>query len=368
MNMRVKHSMCLTALLYVATTTAAASYLSHQDKPHSLVYPDLAAPPPAPISKLIDRDRAFVGYHTEEEHWKVGLEYADSMSSGLRFDYALNLTKDIALGTNVTMGQHRQDVVLNGFFVPVSDLRFRVAGGQLHQTNDFAFLSGSQSGSIRQDNYLLDARKYWRHSLISDVGLVAYGARAEDQRLDPKIIAFDDSTLIDPRELAAGRLKGYQLNFALTPLPRTRLEFGRSVSQISYHYADGTNVNEEQVTNRARYTHYLDQCMQVQGGYDNAPYGDRVDIGVRKNAWQLGMSRSLGRDGNASDYAIRVNYAIPLGEAAERPAPCQPALQMMPAPKASAMELANRPSSLPADAMVRVDPTATLTHAPESGH
>lgn len=366
--MLAKRCMCLTALLYLVNTTVNASYLSHQDQLYPLLLPDLAAPPPAPISKLIDGDRMLMGYHSEEEHWKVGLEYANPLSSGLRFDYAVNLTKDVALGTNVTMGHHRQDVVLNGFFAPATDVRFRLAGGQLHQTNDFVFRSGSQTGSVRQDNYLLDARKYWRNALISDVGFVAYGARAEEQRLDPKIIAFDDNTLIDPRELAAGKLKAYQLNVAMTPLPRTRLEFGRSVSQIRYHYADGTEASEEQITNRARYTHYLDRCVQVQGGYDNAPYGDRVDVGLRKNAWQLGMSRSLGRDGNASEFSFRVNYAIPLGKTTERPAPCQPALQMTPAPKATAMDVANRPSSLPAEAMVRIDPTAALVHAPENGH
>lgn len=360
--------MCLPALLWFVSTTVNASYLSDEDKPQALVLPDLAAPPPAPISKFIDRQRLLVGYHSKDEHWKVGVEYANPASSGLRFDYALNLTKDVAVGTNVTMGHHRQDIVLNGYFAPADDVRFRLAGGQLHQTSDFVFLSGSQTGSVRQDNYLLDARKYWRNALISDVGFVAYGARAEEQRLDPKIVAFDDDTLIDPRELAAGKLKAYQLSFAMAPLPRTRLEFGRSVSQVSYHYANGTEANEEQITNRARYIHYLDRCMQLQGGYDNAPYGDRVDIGVRRNAWQLGMSRSLPRDGNAGDYAFRVNYAIPLGKSSERPPPCQPALQMVPAPKASAMDVANRPLSLPTEAMVRVDPTATLIGAPEHGH
>lgn len=360
--------MCLPALLCLLSSTVEAAYLSQQDRPNRLVLPDLAAPPPPPVSKVMDRHRALVGYHAKEEQWKVGLEYPNHTSSAFKLDYGINLSSDFALGTNVAVGQNRRDVVLNGYFAPASDLRLRVAGGQLQQTNDFAFASGNQAGSVRQDNYLVDAKKYWHRSLLSDVGLSAYGAHAQDQRLDPKIIASDHRILIDPRELAAGTMQGYQLNLGLAPLPGTRLEIGRSVSQVSYQYANGTEANEQIITNRARYIHQLDRCIQLQGGYDNAPYGDRVDIGLRKNSWNVGLSRMLARDNNAADFAFRVNYAIPLGKTTERPLPCQPAPHMLPVPKATAVEVANRPLTLPGEAMVRVDPTVTLTPSPENGH
>lgn len=342
----------MAAALLTAASGAEPFPGRTQGKP---VLPDLPSPSGPPSGQLkIDARHALLGFRSNTELWTVRVNYGNAATAALNFDYGIKLSNKVAIGTNLNVAGRRQDLVLNTFFVPAKDIRLHIAGGQLLQRNEYAFLSGVETAQVQQNNFLIDVRKSWsRNTVLKGLAVTAYGASAYD-----RTNLFTDSGSTDSLPLATGSLEGYRLNLTLAPTMLSRLELNHAVEQVHYAFADGSDAQQLAESYEARYIRQLDKCAHLHGGYRAAMHYDRFDVGIRRRAWNVGFSQTIRRDSDNRDVAFHVNYAIPLAADRGRPAPCTGIINTAPAPTRIINHIAHRPGQLPSAALARIDPSA----------
>jgi hypothetical protein len=351
----LKGALWTMAAALLSTANAAEPFLG--STPGKPVLPDLPSPSGPPTGQLsIDARHALLGFRSNTELWTVRVNYGNAATAALNVDYGIKLNNKLAIGTNLNVAGRRQDLVLNTFFVPAKDIRLHVAGGQLLQRNEYAFLSGVETAQVQQNNFLIDVRKSWNaNTVIQGLAVTAYGASAYD-----RTSLFIDNESADGRALATGSLEGYRLNLTLAPTILSRLELNHAVEQVHYAFADGSEAQQLAESYEARYIRQLDKCAHLHGGYRAAMHYDRFDVGIRRRAWNAGFSQTTRRDSDNSDVTFHINYAIPLAADRGRPVPCAGIINTPPPSTRIISHIAHRPGQLPSAALARVDPTAPL--------
>ncbi|RJF97615.1 hypothetical protein [Noviherbaspirillum saxi] len=267
---------------------------------------------PAPGYFGLGQERAVFGYTSRSEKWNAKLEQY-MVDPALTFDYGRTLSSTFGAGGTITRQNTQSEVVVNGIFSPKKNVRFRLAGAQLRST------AGQIDGtdSLQQNSYLIGARKYWtNYEYLSDLGISAYTVEANSATSSTVSALTDPDTLdpgaFNPQMTASGRTDGYLLNLNLRPTDDSRIELRRELSHSTY-YADMTALrNEMQSSNRIRFSQFLDDCVQVHGGYSSSADVDRLDLTVARDKWNIQLSRAL--HDNGADTAVRIGYLIPLGQ------------------------------------------------------
>ncbi|WP_151635451.1 hypothetical protein [Noviherbaspirillum aerium] len=296
----------------LAVSTHVAGVEMHS-KPDNIVdkLPDFQSGVHAPGYFGLARDRAMVGYASQQEKWDAKLEQY-SVAPALVFDYGRALSRRFGAGGTVTHRETQSEVVVNGIFAPKSNVRFRIAGSQLR--SDAAGMPGI--ASVEQQGYLLGARKYWdSYEYLSDLGISAYTVEAS-AAAPAAVAALTDPDTLDAGMTgaqlpASGRTEGYQLSLNLRPSPASKLEFKHDLSQASY-FADAAAIrSESQASSRIRYSHFFDDCLQLHGGYTSTSSAERFDLTLTRDKWNLHFIREQ-HDGGAST-SMRIGYVVPLG-------------------------------------------------------
>jgi hypothetical protein len=267
---------------------------------------------PTPGYFGLARETAVIGYNSRSEKWDAKLEQYMA-DPALTFDYGRALSSTFGAGGSFTRDSTQSEMVLNGIFAPKKNVRFRIAGAQLRSN------SGEADGieSLQQHSYLIGARKYWtNYAYLSDLGISAYTVDANTAST-ATVSALTDPDTLDPGVRspilpASGRTEGYLLNLNLRPTADSKVELRHELSQSTY-YADSTALHTEiQATSRVRFSQFLDDCVQVHGGYSASTDFDRMDLTVARDKWNIQLSREINDSG--ANTALRVGYRIPLGQ------------------------------------------------------
>lgn len=257
------------------------------------------------------RDRAMIGYNSQQEKWDAKLEQY-TVAPALTVDYGRALSRQFGVGGTLTHREEQSEVVVNGIFAPKKNVRFRIAGSQLH--SDAAGSPGITT--VQQQGYLLGAKKYWdSYEYLSDLGISAYTVEANAASSSAV------STLTDPDTLdagmagmqlpASGRTDGYQLSLNLRPSADSRLELKHDLSQASYFADAAASRSESQASNRIRYSHFFNDCLQLHGGYASTSSAERFDLTLTRDRWNLHFIRE--QNDGIGNTTMRIGYSVPLG-------------------------------------------------------
>lgn len=309
--------------------------------------PDLHGGMHAPGYFGIARDRAMIGYASQQEKWDARLEQY-SIDPALTLDYGRALFGRFGAGGTITHREAQSEVVVNGIFAPKNNVRFRIAGSQLR--SDAAGKPGI--AAVQQQGYLLGAKKYWDgYEYLSDLGISAYSVEAS------AAASSAVSTLTDPDTLdagvagiqlpASGRTDGYQLSLNLRPSSDSKLEFKHDLSQASYFADTEAFHHESQSSNRVRYSHFFDDCLQLHGGYASTSSAERFDLTLTRDKWNLHFIREQHDSGGST--TMRIGYIVPLGRQPNTKRHCG----SVAAPRFDSIVNATmkRPAQLPAEPM-----------------
>lgn len=248
-------------------------------------------------------ESAEMGYATRVEKWSAKLDQYLDLSPSLTVDYGLLLTNRLSAGGTFRRENAFSEVILNGVYAPQRNVRLRLTGAQLRNAGGFASAVNGDN-AILQNSVLLNARKSWdKYLFLSDLGLTAYSTQANAPAA-LTTLAGDDSSL------ARGRKDGYMLNLGMHPTAHSRVELRREFGHLSYSFGENARYAADLASSRMKYSHYLGNCMRVQGRYSTGSDAERLDLNLARNKWSINLSREQGMDNNS---AIMIGYTVPLG-------------------------------------------------------
>lgn len=274
----------------------------------------------APGYVSLAADSAGIGYETRLEKWGAKFDQYLAVNPALRMDYGRLLTDTFGAGGTFTRQSDYSEIVVNGIYSPKRNLRFRMTGAQLRATgSDLA----PDNAAFMQNSYLLGAKKIWdKYEYLSDLGVTAYSVEASAPPAANLFTSGDedgfDGGSLRSGALVPGRLDGYMLNLGLRPTSRSKLELRRESSNLTHSFDADFRRQEQLVSNQIKYSHYLGDCMRLQGGYSAGDDFGRIDLKLTKNNWNVRLWREQESGGN--NTAIQFGYALPLGRRAGRTA------------------------------------------------
>ncbi|HEY0847195.1 MAG TPA: hypothetical protein VGE12_17630 [Noviherbaspirillum sp.] len=320
--MKIAQDFAWRPALCIALATASAGALAYQNASPIVRVVQALPELPAPSDTVpgyfdMDADSAEFGYVSRFNKWSARLDRYLDLEANLEVDYGMLLTSKLGAGARFTRRNAFSEVLVNGVLAPQKNVRLRFTGAQLRNAGAFSLAGSSDDSLVVQNSYLFNVRKVWhKYLFLSDLGLTAYSTQTSMPSMIP-----DDPMDIDPESATHGRKDGYILNLGLRPTPMSRLEMRREFSHLSYHLGDDTRGAAERIANRVRYSHYLDNCVRLQGGFSAEDDGGRLDLNIARNNWSVTLSRE--QLGDIESTAIRVGYSLPLGTYPSRTGKCK---------------------------------------------
>lgn len=336
-------------IVIVATMAApsASVFASAQSDPLEQIVerlPDLPGTADAPPGYVdMDGDGAGFGYASRSGKWSARLDRYLDTGANLELDYGMLLTSKLGAGGRLTRSDSSSEFVVNGVFAPQKNVRLRVTGAQLRNEDRFALVAAGSDDAIVQNSFLLTARKYWnKYVLLSDLGVTAYST----QTTMPSMMPEDEPERGSVSD-AYGRKDGYMLNLGLRPTASSRLELRREFSQFSTYFGDDARGTAQRNASGVRYSHFLDNCIRLQGGVTAGTGNGRLDLNIARNNWNINVSRE--QLGDMASTAVRIGYLLPLGRQPSRSSTCSGTGDVTPTFEPIVDSSASRPAQLPAE-------------------
>jgi hypothetical protein len=313
--------------------------------------PDLPLPQSSQVTRFdANSGGVTLGYADADQGWGALASRPAGTDAALQLTYGSVLSEGLGAGVNLQVRPRQSEVILNGIYDPAKDLRLHLAVGQLRSSNTYQFVFGDYAKSVAQSSYLLDVRKYWAPgSLLRNFGASAYQAGSRERGAEATLVRADGTG-----RLATGTQQGYMLNLSLAPTPHSKLDFGRGLDRTEYAMADGVANAAGNAVRQASFTQFLDDCLQVRGGYRGNPWTDEVQLDLTRGSWQLGVSRQTARDSGDSAIALKMGYSIPLGKTRSI-ATCRSKPRSVTAFAPVFKAVTARPAKLPSAALAQVD-------------
>lgn len=313
--------------------------------------PDLpGAADTAPGYFDLDADGAELGYASRFEKWSARFDRYLDLDPNVAVDYGLLLTNRLSAGGRFTRTDTFSEVVVNGIFAPQKNVRLRLTGAQLRNAGGFSIANGNDGTAVLQNSILLNARKYWnKYLFLSDLGLTAYRSQtALPPGISNEVMEFESDAAM------YGRMDGYMVNLGLRPTARSRIEMRREFSHLSTYLGDDARHAAQRTASRVKYSHYLDNCIRVQGGVSSSTDSGRLDLNIARNNWSVNLSREQW--GDADNTAIRIGYALPLGTRPTRSPTCGGATEGAPSFEPIVETSVTRPALLPHEPLFMESP------------
>ena len=313
--------------------------------------PDLPLPQSAQMTRFnANSGGVTLGYADADQGWGALASRSAGTDAALQLTYGSVLSDSLGAGVHLQVRPRQSEVILNGVYDPAKDLRLHLAVGQLRSSNTYQFVYGDYAKSVAQSSYLLDVRKYWAPgSLLRNFGASAYQAGSRERGAEETLVRADGTG-----RLATGTQQGYMLNLSLAPTTYSKLDFGQGMDRTEYAMADGAGSGVGNGVRKASFTQYLDDCLQVRGGYRGNAWTDEVQLDMTRGSWQVGVSRQTLRDGGESSVSVKMGYSIPLG-ATRTIATCRSKPRSVTAFAPVFKAVTARPAKLPSTTLAQVD-------------
>lgn len=303
-------------------------------------------------------------YRSESRDARVGARFGRDWGGGggsrIDIDYARLLGDTWAVGANASAGTERQELMLNGLYSPSKDLHFGLSLGWLRDTDTYQFHSGPDDVAVDQTSALLRViKRFDEGSWLTQLNASAYLARARKPDVGDAVMVEETPTLIrflvDPREIAPGRLQGFNVGMGVAPWANAELKLTLGRETLRYRFQDGSGEKDSRTTTGLAYTHALPGCWQLEGQANSGASGDRLSFGVRHGKWNLALARDGGAPGMKARTSLMVGLEAPLDGRSPR---CSTLSQRQTAAVRRLDEVFQRPRELPTRVLAKVDLTA----------
>lgn len=312
--------------------------------------------------------QARLSQRSDTTRFEASLQTSTLVGRGLSINMARVLDEQWALGAHVTQGPRRRELMVSGLWSPMSDLHVRLSVGQLRETRDFDFYSGTDSAAVSQNSWLLRLKKTdVADGRWGDWGFQLYGARAREPEVADRLITKEIGSVtewwVDPRRVSPGALTGARINWAFRPLDRGQLDLNLGQERLAYAFFDGSASVTRRLASSIQWTQSFDHCQRLQTRLGGGANGTQWDVQYGVGRWSIAHSRNLGREGSPGDSRWRLAYQIPIeaqsslcrqatrevGKAQDRPGHSQ---------FSRLDEVFVRPVELPVMALAQLDRTA----------
>lgn len=293
----------------------------------------------------------------------IGRDWGGGSSLRGGVDYARLLNDRWAVGGNFIASIEHQEVVLNGLYSPSKDLHFGLSLGWLRDTDTYQFYSGPDDVSVDQASALARViKRFDEGSWLTQLNGSVYMARARKPDVPDAVMVEETPTLIrflvDPREIAPGRLQGFNVGMGFRPWANAELKLSLGRETLRYHFQDGSGEKDSRTTAGLGYTHSLPGCWQLEGNANTGVAGDRLSFGVRHGLWNVALARDGGALGMKARTSLVVGVDVPLGS--NHQARCAAGAGLRQSLDLRRLdEVFQRPRELPSRALAKVDLTAT---------
>jgi hypothetical protein len=306
-----------------------------------------------------------LGYGDRIGKWDARVDEYQYGTPSLKVDYGLLINEKFSAGGAITRQSDYAEALLSGVYAHKRNLRFRLSAGQLRAASAIPDASGGRMASVLQNSYLIGAKKYWSADrIVSDLGLSFFQVRTNMPGPDPAAHSdsgIDSAGTLDP---ALSGLNGFILDLRLRPTAQSAIDLRRESSSLAYHLGPGAVSNVE--LNQVKVSHYLDNCMRLQGRFSTSTASDRLDLQLAQDNWQISLSRAMANGSGST--VVYLGYAIPLGGEPGRDESCGARLASAgPSSRAfgSLVDAASaRPQQFPRGALTGMDASSTLSELP----
>lgn len=303
-------------------------------------------------------------YRSESRDARIGARLGRDWGAGggtrIDIDYARLLGDTWALGANVSAGTEHQEFMLNGLYSPTKDLHLGLSLGWLRDTDTYRFHSGPDEVAVDQTSALLRViKRFDQGSWLTQLNASAYTARARKPDVPDAVMVEETPTLIrflvDPREIAPGRLQGFNLGMGVAPWANAEFKFTLGRESVRYRFQDGSGEKNSRTTTGLGYTHALPGCWQIDGNANTGVAGDRLSFGVRRGKWNLALAHDAGAVGMKARTSLMLGLEVPLDGRTPR---CTTLSQRQTAGVRRLDDVYQRPRELPTRVLAKVDLTA----------
>ncbi len=324
-------------------------------------------------------------YSFDQKKLIVSPEYSNQTGLSLGAAFAAMLSERAAVGLVLSAGSDKKEALVNAGFRLDERQRLILTAGQLRQSLNYAFPSGSEKVETSQNSAGASYQYQLGQGVLRTLEANAYLAQTASRDLGAKNFVLDTATLYelwsDPRRIAGGRVSGFQGRLGLSPFVGSLMKFSFGQEHLSYDLLTGRD-GVSRATGGVEWLQQLSDGFQFKAGAETFASQNRYTLGLERSLAGadgrhnvgLAFASLRGRDGVGNDDQVKLtySYAFAVGAGAgvgrvvtRHPVAdvggSRPALQ--PAPQAvngNALldQVAQRPSFLPSHVVAKVDHTA----------
>ena len=314
-------------------------------------------------------------------------EYSNQTGASLGVALASMLGDNAAVGILLNGGDDKKEMLLNGGIGIGQGQRIILSVGQLKQSLDFHFLSGTEKARMAQNSAGIGYQLQLGQEFLRYLEVNGYVSKTASRDLADKTFAVDTATLYelwnDPRRIAGGKIEGLQGKLGFSPLDGSLVKVSLGYEHLRYDLLAGKDSTH-------RPTAGLEWQQQLGNGYrlhvatESFASQNRYTLGLERGFADAGGRHTLGlnllgvqgRDGLGNDRQIQLAYsyafgnggaAAPTGLGAAMASP-MPATQARESAGRNALpaadlldQVATRPGYIPSRVIAKVDTTATPT-------
>jgi hypothetical protein len=306
----------------------------------------------------INAESIAVGAHGNANTWGAQLDGYQGVRPSLQIEQGWIVNDKLGAGGKYTLGSGYSEVLLNGVYAPVRDLRVQLSAAQMRSKKNFLSASSDESQAVLQTGYLLDIQKKWKSDhVLTEAGVAIYTANASDAdagklapRTDANGAQADNGS---QGRLATGTLGGYMLNLALQPTQRSDIGLIYKREHVVYHFAGNTLNTSSHSSASISYTQSFRDCSLLDSRFSKGLGQHQVDLRFEKDNWNVSVSRR--RSADHSDTSLQVGYSISLGGSDERPTKCDAPPDSSPTFESVIDTTTARPHHLPKEPLARTE-------------
>jgi len=325
-------------------------------------------------------------YSFDQKKLIVSPEYSNQTGLSLGAAFAAMLSERAAVGLVLSAGSDKKEALVNAGFRLDERQRLILTAGQLRQSLNYAFPSGSEKVETSQNSAGASYQYQLGQGVLRTLEANAYLAQTASRDLGAKNFVLDTATLYelwsDPRRIAGGRVSGFQGRLGLSPFVGSLMKFSFGQEHLSYDLLTGRD-GVSRATGGVEWLQQLSDGFQFKAGAETFASQNRVSLGLEKSFegvdgrhnFGVAFASLRGRDGVGNDDQVKLTYSYAfaagnasadvgrdssrqaVGRASARQAE---QVGLKPDPQTSALldQVAQRPSFLPSHVLARIDTTA----------
>jgi hypothetical protein len=258
--------------------------------------------------------------NTDGNLLKLSPQYDKLSGVSLDGSFASNISKGLAAGILLTVGEDKNEWLVNTGFDFNNTSRFIFTLGQFRQTLDFNFISGKQNAQITQNNFAGSYQYFLGDGWLNFAELNTYLSDTGSVKLSDKTYFTDNAYLYelwsDPRRIAGSRVAGTQGRLVLTPNRNTVIKIGLGVERLTYKYSIGNEISTH-ATSSAELTQRLDNGYNFRVSLDAASSQNRYLFGLGRtfiDGSRLGVDIVAIRGHDIlNDTQLLISYSMNFG-------------------------------------------------------